>query len=163
MSVEHAVDRVQQRLSLIGEKESPVSVRAKETFELSSTYAFLEDGGAAPLLAAGEEFWMDLMSGRPQTRDAQRAAGGLGWLVAKYPIAEDTKAWEMHPAGEELLVMLSGAMDVVLEESGHETVVSVATGKACIVPRGTWHRQVVRRAGEYLAATYGKGTQHRPR
>jgi mannose-6-phosphate isomerase-like protein (cupin superfamily) len=140
-----------------------LSEPGRDAFELASTYAFLEDGGAAPLVPTGEGFWKDLMSGNPQTPDAVRVATGSGWLVAKYRIVEDNPAWEMHPAGDELLVMLSGQMAVVLEQSGKETVVEVPAGKACIVPRGTWHRQVVRIPGEYLGATYGRGTQHRAR
>jgi mannose-6-phosphate isomerase-like protein (cupin superfamily) len=140
-----------------------VSQQGREAFELANTYTFLEDGGAAPLVPTGEGFWKDLMSGDPQTPDAVRVARGSGWLVAKYRIAEDTTSWEMHPAGDELLVMISGQMGVVLEQSGNETVVEVPAGKACIVPRGTWHRQVVRSPGDYLGATYGKGTQHRAR
>ena len=35
-------------------------------------------------------------------------------------------------------------------------------GTACVVPRGTWHRQIVHQPAELLAITYGKGTQHRP-
>lgn len=140
-----------------------MSEPGRDAFELASTYTFLEDGGAAPLVPTDEAFWKDLMSGNPQTPDALRVATGSGWLVAKYRIAEDNRAWEMHPAGDELLVMLSGQMAVVLEQGGKETVVEVPEGKACIVPRGTWHRQVVRSPGEYLGATYGKGTQHRAR
>ena len=69
----------------------------------------------------------------------------------------------MHPAGDELLTMLAGAMDVVFERSDGEVTVSLRSGQTCIVPRGMWHRQVVRETGQYLGITYGKGTQHRPR
>jgi mannose-6-phosphate isomerase-like protein (cupin superfamily) len=130
---------------------------------LSETYAFLEDGGAAPLIATAGGFWKDLMSGNPVSPDAIRVARGDGWLVAVYRIAEDNAAWEMHPAGDELLAMLTGEMDVILELANGETVVTLRAGSACVVPKGTWHRQVVRQAGEYIGATYGKGTQHRAR
>jgi mannose-6-phosphate isomerase-like protein (cupin superfamily) len=90
-------------------------------------------------------------------------AGGDGWLVARYTIERDAQAWEMHPAGDELLTMLSGEMDVVFERPGGGVTVSLQPGETCVVPRGMWHRQVVRRAGDYLGITYGKGTQHRPR
>ena len=66
-------------------------------------------------------------------------------------------------SGDELLVMLTGGMGLVLEEDGQEVVVELPAGRAFIVPRGTWHRQVVRSSGNYLGATYGKGTQHRAR
>ncbi len=67
----------------------------------------------------------------------------------------------MHPAGDELLVLLSGAIDVVLETDAGNRVVELTEGTSCLVPRGTWHRQI-RTPGRELAITYGKGTQHRP-
>ncbi len=139
-----------------------VSDTHADSFRLDDTYAFLKDGGSAPLVPSGG-FWQELMSGEPKSLGVALVAGGSGWLVAKYSIERDGQAWEMHSAGDELLTMLAGAMDVVFERAGGEVTVSLRSGQTCIVPRGMWHRQVVREAGEYLGITYGKGTQHRPR
>ncbi|MBK5257106.1 MAG: cupin domain-containing protein [Vicinamibacteria bacterium] len=139
-----------------------MSEEDRSVFELSEMYAFLEDGGAAPLVGA-EGFWKELMSGAPRSADVIRVASGDGWLVARYRITEDTPAWEKHPAGDELLFMLSGEMSLIIEQGPKEVTVDLAAGRAFVVPRGTWHRQVVRSPGEYLGATYGKGTEHRPR
>ena len=68
----------------------------------------------------------------------------------------------MHPAGDEILYLVDGALDVILEQKNGERVVTLQPGTACVVPRGTWHRQIVHQPGELLAITYGKGTQHRP-
>jgi mannose-6-phosphate isomerase-like protein (cupin superfamily) len=132
-------------------------------FKLNDTYAFLEDGGKAPLIVTDADFWRDLMSEKPTSPGAALVAGGSGWLVAIYSITEDARAWEMHPSGDELLAMLAGGMDVILEQANREVTITLEAGQSCLVPRGTWHRQVVRRPGEYLGATYGKGTLHRPR
>lgn len=132
-------------------------------FNLLETYAFLGDQGSAPRIPTGPDFWKDLMSGDPQSPEAKLLTEGDGWLVAMYGIDKDNDAWEMHPAGDELLTMLSGEMHVVLEQEGEEVVVALPAGTACVVPRGTWHRQVVVTAGKYLGATWGKGTEHRPR
>jgi hypothetical protein len=75
------------------------------SFNLTETYAFLEDGGAAPLIPTGPDFWKDLMSDNPQSAGAKRLAQGHGWLAAVYQIEKDNTAWEMHPAGDELLAM----------------------------------------------------------
>jgi mannose-6-phosphate isomerase-like protein (cupin superfamily) len=131
-------------------------------FRLDETYAFLKDDGAAPLVPT-TGLWQELMSGQPKSPGARLVADGEGWLLAMYSIDGDTPAWEMHPAGDELLTMLSGEMDVVLERDGREVTIHVHTGETCLVPRGTWHRQAVRRAGRYLGITYGKGTEHRKR
>ena len=133
-----------------------------DSFGLGDTYAFLKDGGSAPLIPSAG-FWQELMSGQPKSPGVAIVAGGEGWLVGKYAIDRDAQTWEMHPVGDELLTMLSGEMDVVFEQAGDEVTISLPAGRSCLVPRGTWHRQVVRHAGEYLGITYGKGTEHRPR
>ncbi len=133
-----------------------------DAFGLNETYAFLKDGGSAPLVPAGG-FWQELMSGQPKSPGVALVAGGDGWLFARYTIERDAQTWEMHPVGDELLTMLSGEMDVVFEQAGREVTVPLRPGETCVVPRGVWHRQVVRQAGDYLGITYGKGTQHRPR
>lgn len=140
-----------------------MSTDFRRIFDLSLTFTFLESSGAAPLITMGEGFWEDLMSGSPRSPDAARVARGEGWLVGIYHIEEDGKAWEMHPSGEELLAMLTGDMNLLLEIGGREVVVELPAGQAFVVPRGTWHRQVVRSPGDYLGVTYGKGTQHRAR
>ena len=88
-------------------------------------------------------------------------AGG-GWLMAAFHMTEDPHAWEMHPEGEEILYLMSGAMDVVLETPNGDQVVQLRPGTACVVPRGVWHRQVLGGPSDLLALTYGRGTEHRP-
>lgn len=133
-----------------------------DRFRLDETYAFLMDGGSAPLVPAGG-FWQELMSRQPEPPGAMLVAGENGWLAAIYVIERDAQAWETHPAGDELLMMLSGEMDVVFERTGPEVTVPLQAGETCFVPRGMWHRQVVRQPGRDLGITYGKGTRHRAR
>jgi mannose-6-phosphate isomerase-like protein (cupin superfamily) len=54
---------------------------------------------------------------------------------------------EMHPEADEVLFLVSGALDVVLEEAGVERAVAVEAGQAVIVPRGVWHRIILRQPG----------------
>jgi mannose-6-phosphate isomerase-like protein (cupin superfamily) len=54
--------------------------------------------------------------------------------------------WEMHPSQDELLYVIEGAVDVVLRaalEDEDERILHVGQAEACIIPIGTWHRQVV--------------------
>ena len=44
----------------------------------------------------------------------------------------------MHPEGDELLLLLSGAIDLILQTGDRERVVELRPGAACIVPRGVW-------------------------
>jgi mannose-6-phosphate isomerase-like protein (cupin superfamily) len=61
---------------------------------------------------------------------------------------------EMHPDGDEVLFLISGRLDVVLEE--HETyVVEMTPGQTLIVPKGVWHRVVPREPSHLLHITPG--------
>jgi mannose-6-phosphate isomerase-like protein (cupin superfamily) len=131
-------------------------------FDPVRTYAFLNDGGAAARIEATESFWRELMSGAPHSEEAKLVAGGDGWLLSAYDMTASMTTWEMHPAGDEILCVLSGALEAVVQDKGGERVVSLPAGSACCVPKGAWHRLVVRTPGRLLAMTYGKGTEHRP-
>lgn len=123
-------------------------------FHLAGTYVNLADGGAGTPLPVTPDFWEKLISGE---RTLQ------GYMVMLGGMHESPATWEMHPAGEELLFLVSGVLDVVLEEAGGERVIRLEPEHACLVPRGMWHRQVVVEApAKLLAVTYGEGTQHRP-
>lgn len=74
----------------------------------------------------------------------------------------ESTGWEMHPDGDELLTLLSGQFDVVLEERGVERVISLTPGKGALVPRGVWHRMIINIPGELLFLTPGDTTRHRP-
>jgi mannose-6-phosphate isomerase-like protein (cupin superfamily) len=131
-------------------------------FDPVRTYAFLNDGGGAARIEAGESFWRELMSGAPRSADARLVAEGDGWLLSAYDMAASMTTWERHPAGDEVLCALSGALEAVVQGQDGERVVSLPAGAACVVPKGAWHRLVVRVPGRLLALTYGKGTEHRP-
>jgi mannose-6-phosphate isomerase-like protein (cupin superfamily) len=122
-------------------------------FDLFGTFIHIENEGAVPIEVT-ETFWKELASGeRPELND--------GWLMTAFHMAADSPTWEMHPAGDEVLYLLSGAMDVVLQAADSEQVIELRKGSGCIVPRGKWHRQIVREPSDLLGITFGKGTQHR--
>jgi mannose-6-phosphate isomerase-like protein (cupin superfamily) len=125
-----------------------------EAFDLATTYVQLDDGPTALAVEVDDEFW-ETIDRRPELHG--------GRLVGTFHNASDWDIWEMHPAGDELVCLLSGAVDLVLEEEDGERVVTLEPGRTCIVPQGVWHRAVVREPGDTLHITRGAGTQHRPR
>jgi len=76
---------------------------------------------------------------------------------------EPPHAGEMHPDGDELLHLLSGRVDVLLEEADGDRVVALQPGDAIVVPRGIWHRVLLREPSRLLHVTPGPGGEHRPR
>jgi len=120
-------------------------------FDLEDTYLSL-DGQGGLAVHPVEGFW--------ETIDTNPDL--LGTLVSAYVSTEDWPQWEMHPEGEEVLVLLDGRMSMILDESGGERRVEMAPGVTCIVPRGVWHRALVPEPSRFLAITYGTGTRQRP-
>lgn len=74
----------------------------------------------------------------------------------------ESTGWERHPDGDEVLILLSGRFDVVLDEDSGERVVALTPGKSVVVPQGVWHRMVIHEPGELLFLTPGDTTEHRP-
>lgn len=126
---------------------------ASVAFDLKSTYVHLADGPAAVAVPVGPDFWQRI----GERQDLQR-----GRLVTRFQQSRTWDHWEMHPAGEEVLILLSGALDLILDEDGTHRTVAMRAGDTFIVPRGIWHRGIVIEAGELMGITYGEGTQHRP-
>src|SRR6185295_7186196 len=124
-------------------------------FDPFGTFVHLPDGPEARPVPVTADFWQtidrrtDLHAGRMVT--ANRFASAADW-----------PHWERHPAGDEIVCLLSGELDLVIEQDGRERVVELRGRSACIVPRGTWHRGVVRGPSEALFITRGEGTEHRP-
>lgn len=123
-------------------------------FNPTETYLDLLDGGGVEMMPKTPEFWPSVKSGAREIK--KRLAGANR-------IARDIDHWEMHPAGDEWLIRLSGAFEVVLEEGDATRRAVLDAGTCCcIVPQGTWHTIKVREPGDLLFVTPGAGTEHRP-
>lgn len=130
-----------------------MTVWERPTFALVSTYVRLADEEGAVPVDVGHDCW---------TQSDSQCDLSKGRLVWAFLMTDNCPEWEMHPEGDELLYLLSGAIDVILQSGDRERGVELRPGAACIVPRGVWHRANSRRASKGLFITPGKGTQHRP-
>ncbi len=68
-------------------------------------------------------------------------------------------AGEMHPDGDELLYLIEGAVDVVLDDETDETGerrFALDSGNAFVVPQGVWHRVIVKEPCRLLYFTPGR-------
>src|SRR5262245_3956445 len=102
-----------------------------QSFALEHTYVQLEDGPAARPVPVDADFWQ---------RIGERADLRAGRLVMVSLQGADWPQWEMHPAGDELVCLLSGAVDLILEIDGAERRVALRGRSFVIVPQGIWHR-----------------------
>lgn len=129
-----------------------------EVFDLSSTYIHLGLGARATPI---RDFrWDEDFLSRYEEETARD--GDEGRLVMISSQTRTWDFWERHPAGEEVVILLSGRADLVREIDGKELVVELVPGHAVINPTGVWHRSVVHEPGNVLFITPGRGTEHRP-
>lgn len=121
-------------------------------FDLSTTFVHLRDGGDAETLRPTPAFW----SGSEGTHDRV-----VGIIDFDSPKDLHSSMQEMHPEADELLFLVSGAIDVALQVGDAERTVALEAGCAAIVPRGVWHRLVMRQPGRLLFINSRTGMQSR--
>ena len=124
-----------------------------KSFEnFTENYAALAANGDIKTFAGGDEFWMS----------ADLDAIGENWLITEFHFEEDWKTWEMHPSGEEIVYMLAGEMDLILEKDENLQTIELRGKGAVVIPRNTWHTAKVFAPSNMLVITLGKDTQIRP-
>ena len=128
-------------------------MKVEKGFDLETNYLVLADGPGAKRIEVGPDFWQTI-----HTRDDL-----AGRLVGIFRYEADWDSWEMHPDGDEIVVLLSGAVDLVLDAAGGERTVELRDRAAAVVPREVWHTANVIAPGEALHITRGAGTAHRAR
>src|SRR3954464_163603 len=107
----------------------------ESAFDLSATHVHLGLGSSAipirdfkwtPEFLA--RYGADHESDGDEGRLVMMGSGDSSWTT-----------WERHPAGEELVVVVSGLMTLVQELDGEEHRIDLREGQAAINPRNVWH------------------------
>jgi mannose-6-phosphate isomerase-like protein (cupin superfamily) len=127
-------------------------------FDLSRTFVHLGLGAKAtpvPDFAWTPEF----MAGYTDMAEADGDDGRLVCITAQEATWD---SWERHPAGEEVVVLISGRVDMVLDRDDGEQVIELHAGQAMVNPTNVWHTTRVHEPGRALFITPGRGTEHRP-
>lgn len=92
------------------------------------------------------------------------ADGAEGRLVSFSRFTADWDSWEMHPAGDEVVICISGAMTIHQQfADGTTAQVTLGAGDYAINPPGAWHTADIADEASALFITAGQGTEHRPR
>lgn len=91
------------------------------------------------------------------------ADGAEGRLVTMHSFTESWDVWEMHPKGSEVVLCVSGSIELVQEIDGAEVTTTLAEGDYAINEPGTWHTANCTSPVTALFITAGEGTEHRPR
>lgn len=122
-------------------------------FTLDSTYIHLRPDERALAMEGGAKFWQGI---------AERRDLDQGRLMGCTDQKGNWSHWERHPAGDEILTLLSGEMAIVLETDAGEQRATLRPGETFIVPKGVWHRGIVTVPGRLMFVTPGAGTEHKP-
>lgn len=86
-----------------------------------------------------------------------------GRLVAIYTTSEDWAVWEMHPAGDEVVIVTAGRAEFLQDIDGTIVRTVVGPNEAVINPAGVAHTANVIEPFTAVYITPGPGTEHRPR
>lgn len=117
-------------------------------------YVYLSRNGSSAVFEGGSKFW----SLPPEELEKL----GHGWLVSEFSCSEDWPNWEMHPEADELVYLLDGDVEFLVEESAGVRPVRLKGRGLVIVPRGAWHTARVHAPSRLLHVTMGASTRHRP-
>jgi len=124
-----------------------------KAFTLDSIYVNLRPDDSATTLKIGPRFWATV---------EKRTDLNSGRLVGTTLQKKDWPIWERHPGGDEILILLSGELEMVLETRTGIRKTRLKAGQTFVVPRDTWHRALVKKPGKLMFITPGAGTEHRP-
>lgn len=121
-------------------------------FDLETTYLGLSGDGEVTSMPVGPDFWATMDANLSMRATMVSIGSGEG----------DWPHWEMHPQGDEVLVLLAGSLTLILDQSGTESRHDLVPGATFVVPTGAWHRAIDQCGVKLLFITYGAGTRHRP-
>ena len=119
---------------------------------LSSTFVVVNPDLSAAPVAVTATIWQEL------DRRFDNFKGRV--LVSCFSFDSDWETWEMHPAGDEIVCLLSGRVTFELEGRGLLPELA-EPGSFVIVPRGTWHTAHTNVPTTMLFVTPGEGTQNK--
>jgi len=91
--------------------------------------------------------------------------GAAARLVSWHSFDSSWDSWEMHPGGDEIVVCVDGAIELVQEMDGRHLTTALGPGQWAVNKAGTWHTANVAEGSttSCVFITSGLGTQHRSR
>ncbi len=121
-------------------------------FSLTTHVVHLPDGLGIHARVADAAFWA--------TADGSELATGRLVSVFSYDVTWDYQ--ELHPTGDELVYVLEGDVELLLDRGEGERARQLARGRAAVIPAGCWHRVAVHARATLLFVTpVPATTEHR--
>ena len=124
-----------------------------QKLHLASTFLVLDRGHRATPVEVTPTIWQEL---------GARFEGFDGRvLLSCFSFDKDWDSWERHPAGDEVVCLLSGDVTMVLE-GRCDGVRLTEPGSCVVVPKNTWHTAKTSVETKMIFVTPGEGTEHKP-
>ena len=121
--------------------------------QIASNFVVMNDKFEAEVVPVTPELYATL--------DATYGAFAGHSLISCYSFDADWPTWEVHPKGDEFVILLEGAAEMILAGSdGDQSVYLNEPGQFAIVPRNTWHTARIREPTRMLFMTPGEGTEN---
>lgn len=125
-----------------------------QSHDPASTYLHLGEGPDIAVIPVTPDFWATI---------DQRTDLHTGRLITGFSMSDDWDVWEMHPAGDEVIVVTEGEVRFHLDDGESTDPITVGAPNYIVVPTGTWHTADALGTAHLLIVTWGEGTTHRPR
>ena len=123
--------------------------RDTEPKTLGTAFAHLLADGSIQTVPVDDRFWSEGIGTLPPGR-----------LVSVFESTADWTSWEMHPNGDEFVMLLSGRLTLLFDADGERWSEEVRPGEFVVIPKGVWHTANVREASKVLFVTTGDATEH---
>lgn len=108
--------------------------------------------------------------GRVEAAEPRMTEDDGAWQLATFRVETDADVhsdhWEVHPAAEEAVCCLSGALRMYFRPESpdeEETEVKLSAGGAVIVPRGRWHRLELDEPSVVMSVALRRGSRQEKR
>jgi mannose-6-phosphate isomerase-like protein (cupin superfamily) len=123
-----------------------------KTFRATDTVLHLAGPGPIPLWDNDGSSW----------DPTDRLELNSGQVLSVFTYSKTWDYQECHPDGEEVALVLTGDVDLLLDDGDGEVAIRVESGSGSVVPTGTWHRIAPRESSTVLFITPAPArTEHR--
>lgn len=76
-----------------------------------------------------------------------------GRLLSQFSYTDTWDVQERHPTGDEFAYVVSGDVDLLLDDGHGERAEHLVAGRAGVIPAGSWHRVAIREPATLLFVT----------
>lgn len=123
----------------------------QKPLKISENVVVMSKSFSADTLAVTDSLWSEI--------DRKYGDFSGRTLISSFSFDDDWPTWEIHPAGDEIVCLLSGRARMILASpDGDVSIMLDEPGTFVVVPRNTWHTAKVDTPTSMLFFTPGEGT-----